>query len=216
MIKKILILMSVLTLLFMAGCDKSGGNSAVQPTPPEENNENVDNNTDQDPTNPYNAEDLKEFIQQKYADAKEAFFWFTVDSMPPKEENVDFNSIKEVDGLYYYKVGHDTIKNMNDLEAYLKTLFSDKITKELLILNNNHYIDIDGELWAADAIRGADISVGNSIFTISEKNDSKIVYTANVEKLDPESGEVVGLDRYDYIYEKTDSGWRWTQFSVYE
>lgn len=214
MIRYILTVLLIVLVIFLASC-KTPVQDIVDPTPDDITGTQTEN-TDNDPTNPYNSEDLREFIKQQYDKAKEAYFWFEIDSLPPEDKEVDFNSIKEINGLYYYKVGHETINSLGELEAYLKTIFSDEITARLLEEGREHYIDIDGELWAVDANRGTDISVGDAIFSIKEKSDNRIVYIANVEELDLETGETVGINTHEYIYEKTDNGWRWTQFSIYE
>ncbi|MBE6687700.1 MAG: hypothetical protein E7588_00295 [Ruminococcaceae bacterium] len=212
--KRVLTAVLSLLLLFLFSCERPIQDPV--PVKPDDNVESQDNKTDNDPTNPYNAEDIKAFIQEKYAIAKEAYFWFEVNSLPPAEHGVDINSIKEIDGLYYYKVGHDTIKSLSDLESYLKSIFSDEITARLMEEGKEKYIDVEGELWAVDAQRGTDISVGNVIFTLQKKGDNKVVYSAHVEELDLETLETVGMKVYDYVYEKTPAGWRWTEFDIYE
>ncbi len=216
MLKKILIALLTLGMVFVVACKPQSEKPNVDPDIIQGDENGDEQPQPADPTNPHNAENLKEFIEQRYAAAKEAYFWFTVNSMPPADDNVDINNIKEIDGLYYYKTGAENINSLDDLEKYLKTLFSDEIADVLMKANGNHYIDIDGELWATDAQRGTNIYVGDVIFSITEKTDDKIVYTANVEIINPESKEVEGVDVHDYVYEKTDDGWKWTQFSIYE
>lgn len=211
MIKKVFIAFIITTMLLTVSCKNND-----KPLPPD-NAGSGENTQNSDWGNPYNAENLKEFINQRYLQAKEAYFWFEVSSMPPQDGVVNANNIKEVDGFYYYKVGHDTIKTFSDLENYLKSIFSQEITQQLLSKDKSHYIDIDGELWAKDLTRGTNISAGNAIFSISEQSENKVVYTANVEQLDPENPEqVIGLKQYNYVYEKTNNGWRWTNFSIYQ
>ncbi len=201
MLKKILISVAFVLILSITACQK-----------PSQDNVTFDT----DPSSPYSVEDIEAFMGEKYAAAKQAFFWFNVSGMPPADATVDYNNIKEIDGQYYYKVGHETIKSTADLESYLKSLFSQDISQKLLEENKDNYIDINGELWAMDLTRGTNITVGKATFTISQKNDTKVVYTADVEELNPETLAVVGTNSYDYIYEKTADGWRWTEFSIYE
>lgn len=215
MLKKILIALLAVGMIFAVAC-KPQVENPIDDSDTRQDDEQNDVNENVDPTDPYAAEDLKAFIEEKYAKAKEACFWFEVSSMPPAENHADMNNIKEIDGQYYYKTGTENINSVAELEAYLKTLFSDEIVEKLMTMNGIQYIDIDGELWGVDASRGTNINVGNTIFSISEKTDDKIVYTANVEIINPESGETESVEAYDYVYEKTDDGWKWTKFTIYE
>ena len=217
MFRKIIILLSVLVMIFAVSWEPAVNEPISDDKPDVTDTPQTDDNTDKDdPDNPHNAQDIKLFMNEKDSAAKEAFFWFEVSPLPAEEGAVDINSIKEIDGIYYYKVGHESIKSLSDMENYLNTLFSEEITNKLLDEHKDTYIDIDGELWVADASRGTDISVGNSIFTLTSAEKDKIVYTANVEEIDLETEEVVAIKTYNYVYEKTADGWRWTQFGIYE
>ncbi|MBQ9941075.1 MAG: hypothetical protein IJO74_06015 [Clostridia bacterium] len=200
----------ILFAVFSISCTQNGIHNATN----DENN-NFEH-LDSDPTSPYSTEDINSFMDSKYKTAKEAFFWFTASSMPSAEQIVDFNNIKEINGIYYYKVGHNSIKNLSDLENYLKSLFSDEIVEMLFSVGKDRYIDIDGELWASDASRGTNIYIGDVFYTITEKSDSKIEYTATVEKLSDDLQTVDEICTYTYCYEKCENGWRWTDFSIFE
>jgi len=214
MIKKIIFILLAAVTVFAVSCSDPDNNQ----TPPDDIQGGTEQNgaeLDPDPTSPYSAQDLKAFMAEKYNAAREAYFWFAVSGMPA-DEAVDMNNIQQVGDHYYYKVGHETIKTLADLENYLKTIFSDKLTEGLLKMYPDNYIDIDGELWAADASRGTNILVGDVIFSISEKSDSKIVYNAYVEMLSDDMEIVESIETYTYNYEKTENGWRWTKFSIFE
>ena len=215
MMKKLLFALLVIFVIFVASCTKP----SVNDVPPNNDTPGVSDEVeelDTDPTSPYSTKDIKSFMAEKYAQAKDAYFWFAVNTMPSEEEAIDFNTIKQIGDIYYYKVGHESIKNLEDLKSYLKTIFSDKIAEGLINANPERYIDIDGELWAADASRGTNIFIGDVIYAITEKTDNCIVYTANVEILAEDMETVESIETYTYRYEKTDNGWRWTQFSVFE
>ena len=214
MIKKIIFILLAAVTVFAVSCSDPDNNQ----TPPDDIQGGTEQNgaeLDPDPTSPYSTQDLKAFMAEKYNAAREAYFWFAVSGMPA-DEAVDMNNIQQVGDHYYYKVGHETIKTLADLENYLKTIFSDKLTEGLLKMYPDNYIDIDGELWAADASRGTNILVGDVIFSISEKSDSKIVYNAYVEMLSDDMEIVESIETYTYNYEKTENGWRWTKFSIFE
>lgn len=214
MIKRIFVALLAIVMLFAVSCTKPD----VTETPTDDTqNGNEQNNTelDTDPTSPYSTQNMKAFMAEKYNAAREAYFWFAVSGMPA-DEAVDMNNIQQVGDHHYYKVGHDTIKTLADLESYLKTIFSDKLAEGLLKMYPDNYIDIDGELWAADASRGTNIFVGNVIFSIQEKSEDKIVYNAFVEMLSDDMEVVESIETHTYNYEKTENGWRWTKFSIFE
>lgn len=215
MVKRLIIGLLALCAVFAVSCTRTN----VPEIPTENENKGNEEQTtpalDSDPDSPYSTQDIKGFMNEKYNVAREAYFWFAVNGMP-SDESVDINSIKQVGENYYYKVAHDTIKTFSDLEAYLKTIFSDKLTEGLLKMYPDNYIDMDGELWAVDSSRGTNVYVGDVIFSISEKSKDKIVYNAYVEMLADDMESVESIETYTYHYEKTDNGWRWTKFSIFE
>lgn len=113
----------------------------------------------------------------------------------------------------YIEIGDPVIKTCADLEAYLRTLFSDEITAELM--GTGRYRDIDGRLYGQDMARGIDITKGDASAEIIRAGDNKIIYKVTVELLDKDGKTVRDYETHEFIYENTGSKWVWTKFYLY-
>lgn len=148
-----------------------------------------------------------EEVKLAYKKATEAYSWFDLTTM-----NVDANSQKEYNGDIYMKVNQEGIQSLSDLEAYLRSIFSDEVVDSLL--ETNRYIDIDGALYAMPADRGANIFAGEEHHKIIRENDKKIIYEVTVDILDDNFEKVVDEEVYSFPYEFIEGKWVFTNFSL--
>jgi hypothetical protein len=148
-------------------------------------------------------------VDLAYQNAVEAYGWFDMTTMP-----LDYSVSKDYNNMTYYKVDHEFIKNYDDLARYLRSLFSETIVNQLLDQSelNNRYIDIDGQLYAIPADRGADITKGDETHQVIFESDNKIIYRVEVDVIDPGTGNVVNKEVHDFYYELMNVDWVFTNF----
>jgi hypothetical protein len=151
-------------------------------------------------------------VERAYKEAGEAYAWFTLKSMPCDETDT-----VEYDGHRYLRVMHDTIRSLDDLRAYLNTLFSEEIVAQLLGDGEEfrQYRDFDGKLYVVPADRGTDITKGRAEGKVAYESPTQIRYDVTVELLNPEDGfSVTGTETHEFLYEYRDGGrWVFTAFS---
>lgn len=82
----------------------------------------------------------------------------------------------EYNSMTYNKVDYEGITTFADLETYLRGLFCEDVVQTLLADNTNgpqHYVDIDGALYALEADRGTDITKGEGTLEIIHESDTR-------------------------------------------
>lgn len=156
-------------------------------------------------------------VEAAYQKALEAFYWFQVDTMPLESFIVDDKpTYIEMDGHYYYKVKHDTIKTYADLENYLQSLLAGEIAAGLLDSGIQRYRDIDGSLYAIDAGRGTDLFKGEEMLIVTQESDDTFLCTVQVELLsEDDMRSVIGYETHEFFYELADGRWVFTNFYLF-
>lgn len=154
-------------------------------------------------------------VTEAYKKAVQAYGWFNLKTMPTADYTA--TNVREYNGEQYIKVAHQTIKTYEELENYLRSLFSDIITTDLLHHKNGpeRYREFDGRLYAIPADRGSDITKGEEKYEIVSKNASKIIFRVTVEILGEWDGSrqpVIGYEIHDFTYEKNGDRWIFTTF----
>ena len=99
----------------------------------------------------------------------------------------------------------------------MQRILSEELTHELLACHDR-IAPINGELWAVMGARGTDITMSESGAEVTSVCDSEIVYTVSVDILDPQNDlpwPVIDTVTHDFVYSKTEDGWRWTKLYVY-
>lgn len=147
-------------------------------------------------------------VKDAYGKSFEAFTWFESSTMPFE------SSTKEVDGMIYNKINHNTIKTYADLENYLHSLFSEEIVEEMLNQAHMRYRDIDGELYGIAADRGTDLYKGEETLEVRQKSDVKFICTVEVDLLG-EDYAVTGYETHEFSYEFTNGHWVFTNFYLF-
>ena len=196
-------MLALLIILSLAACSSSKAPVAEEATEVHATEEATEISTVEEIAEVPTDEEVK----LAYQKAVEAYSWFDLTTM-----SFDVNSRIEYNGDIYMKVNHDSIKSKSDLEAYLRTLFSDKIVDSLL--ETNRYIDIDGALYAMPADRGANIFAGEEHHKIIRESDKKIIYEVTVDILDENFEKVVDQEVYSFSYELIEGKWVFTNFSL--
>lgn len=156
-----------------------------------------------------------------YNDAVEAYSWFDLSSMRCTEGNTDTimwdDDGKLDDPVRYDRVDVPGIGSMAELEAYLRSLFTDEIVDELLAMNDDYqqYKDFDGKLYAIQGARGADIFVGEEAYEVIFVDDKTFDVMVLAEDLD-EDQKLIGHTVHDFFYEDIDGNgtWRFSNFNL--
>ena len=144
-----------------------------------------------------------EEVKLAYEKAREAYSWFDLTTMYS-----DGSSQIEYNGSIYVKVNQEGFESLSDLEAYLRSLFSDDIVDSLLA--TNRYIDVDGALYALPADRGTNIFAGEEYHKIIRESDKKIIYEVTVDILDENFEKVMDEEVYSFSYELIGDKWVFT------
>ena len=155
-------------------------------------------------------EDLLYEIGEAYKKAVEAYGWFELTTMPTACDTD--GDVREHEGQQYFRVVHENIKTLADLENYLRSLFSDDIVANLMFPEEGkkRYRDFDGILYAIPADRGTDISKGKETYeVVQESGNSRIIFRVTVELL----GEL-GYETHDFTCEKIDGRWIFSSFGL--
>ena len=145
--------------------------------------------------------------------ASEAWGWFYVGTMPLKgTPGLPIVGIDTESGICF-EVDYEGIETLEDLEYYLKTIFSDEKVEGML--KSGRYFDVDGKLCAYGMARGTNHSYGK----IAEVNKNiisgnKIEYTVSVEKLDY-NYELEGYEEFTFITEKSGDFWVFSEFPAW-
>lgn len=163
-----------------------------------------------------NEEMQESQIIDTYKRAVEAYGWFYLTTMPTVCNSDE--DIREYEGWQYYRVEHETIKTLADLENYLRSLFSDNIVTKLLSEGEGkRYRDFDGILYAMPADRGTDINKGEETYEVIKESERKFILRVTVELLGEWQGDkrpVIGYETHDFIYEKINDRWVFSSFDL--
>jgi len=147
-------------------------------------------------------------IQVAYQRAVEAFAWFDRAAMPADWEDYVLAEGEHFD-WQYFRVLHDSINTLADLEAHLNSIFTADVVRELFDSHQHElYRDFGGVLRTTGGERGWNISAGEETHEIIRVNDQEIIYRVTVEVLDIETlEEVVDTVVYDFNYIFEDGRW---------
>ena len=119
-------------------------------------------------------------------------------------------------GQWYYDMKNPAFPTLAALEDYMLQILSDTMVDSLMA-RHDRFISVNGGLWGCGGVRGTSINtreVGAGVSTVSE---TEIIYTVSVEIRDPEAVDWSEADliTHDFIYSKTEDGWRWTVLYLY-
>lgn len=156
-----------------------------------------------------------EAVAARYAEAAAVYDWFDLCSPPC------VGAPLEMDGHSYRKVNVDGLTTYADLEAKVHSLFSPSLANEILS-TDTMFREIDGILYCAEGTRDPCIDLaGKNIFVNALHEDHFTVevlfWTDHPVKspnaaADSSGSYCIGYSRAILDYEKTDAGFRFTNF----
>lgn len=217
--KYMAILFVVCMMLFSAACDENPGNAdSGTDTPTAENENTVSENTADDKEPGDSAADgeakgvpSEAEIKALYEKAEEVYQWFDMEMLDVETEDGFVVNYTLSDGSVCAKVEDDRIGSMAELKASVHECFADEFAEELLGMGI--YVEEDGVLYEVQADRGEDITKGNIITeTVTNATETNFTYTVSVEIVDPETDAVTGSEDIDFLAEKINGTWLFTQF----
>lgn len=153
---------------------------------------------------------MEEEILAAYYRAEEACGWFDLSPLPSGGEPV------RLDGASYRRVDYPGIETLDDLRAYLRSLFSAELTDRLLSLGSDfpYYRDVDGVLYVSFSGRDQDDSKGASQVEAVQVDGQTYSLEVSVELLDTSRSTVTGLECWSFPYAYVDGRWVFTDFQL--
>lgn len=168
--------------------------------------------------------DIDVSVENVLMPAFEVYGWFADEPLEHEEQ-------PRLDYPDYYKVIDERVTGMGDLNQAVRGAFSDRIAEKLL--RNGTYIELDGalyyvggpaELTAPSKSNESALNTGaedevivREILSVVSQESSKVVYQTGVWYADESDAaqESAEVTYYDFIYEKVDGKWKFTEFEYY-
>ena len=118
-------------------------------------------------------------------------------------------------GEWYYDMKNPAFPTFAAWEDYMRSILSDEMT-DTLIARQDRFISLNGGLWGVMGARGSNIRMTEAGTAVTSVSDTEIVFTVTVNVADPqiELAETETMT-HDFVYSKTEDGWRWTKLYVY-
>lgn len=153
---------------------------------------------------------MEEEILAAYYRAEEAYGWFDLAPLPSGGEPV------RLDGAVYYKVDYPGMEALDDLRAYLRSLFSAELTDRLLSLGGGspYYRDVDGALHVSFSGRDRDGGKGAVQVEAVQVDGQTYSLEVAVELLNAGRDAVSGLECWSFPYAYVDGRWVFTDFQL--
>lgn len=151
----------------------------------------------------------EEEIRTAYDRAVTIYSWFTVDLLPDSGETA------EIDGCIYRKVDRQGIADLDDLRAFLRSVFSRDLTERLLATGGGWplYQELDGVLYVRGESRPRDDRKGGIEVQVQQIDDVSYSVNVTVDLLD-ENGESAGLECWSFPYAYEDDRWVFLEFQL--
>lgn len=138
-------------------------------------------------------------------EALEVYSWF---AMSPLDVDTD---VPDESGEYFL-VLDDRYCIYNDMDAFIRTYFSDEIATSLWGWET--YKNVGGLLYARDEIgRRVDENIMDINCEITEQTDEKMVYEVKVDYLTTDEQPL--SETYEFVRELIDGNWIYTSFVFY-
>ena len=185
----------MLLMMLLCGCG-AGGMQETAPARPEE------------PDAGEAPRISQEEILSAYQRAAAAYDWFTLEPLPDSGEYVT------VDGTVYRKVKAEGMEELEDLRAYLNSVFSPELTERLLSGGPPTYREIEGVLYVTGRGRLPDPDKGSVQIEIESAEAGSYLVNVTVDLLDRDGVTVTGLESWSFPYVYTGDRWVFTDFKT--
>lgn len=152
-----------------------------------------------------------------YEQAAAVYDWFDLCSLPTSGEPVSEDG-KPYDpkqgGLSYRPVAHEGMNTYADLDVCVRSCFTQQLSDELMG-GGTGYRDINGQLYAADAARGSNLSLLDKAIRAEQTDPDRwaVTVTFYIDSYEWERPfATVGYSQKTLDYIKTPDGWRFSTF----
>lgn len=152
-----------------------------------------------------------EEVLYAYDQAVEAYGWFELTPLPGG------NGAVELDGSSYLPVDRQGMTTMLELRSYLRSLFSEEVTDQLLATGGNRplYREVDGTLYVrANSGREKDPYKGTVSAQVKQESETAYSVNVTVDLLGEDRREVTGVECYAFPYQWVEDRWVFTQFQL--
>jgi len=156
-------------------------------------------------------------IEAKFQNAHEAMQWFQLSSLPVEWE-MEPHAVSE-EGWSYWRVIHDTISTMSDLEIHLRGIFTEDAVTYLLS-DQMLYRDFYGILHSTPADRGTRMDAGEEVHEIIHISANEIIYRVHLDILEWDDinwqwlEEIYEVEIHDFHLILTDGIWLFANFHL--
>lgn len=153
---------------------------------------------------------LETEILDAYERAQRVYGWFDLSPLPSSGETALLN------GETYYRVDAEGIRNLNDLRAYLRGVFSQELTDRLLDGRTARiqYRDIMGSLYVSGSPRDLDAGKGQAQVETEQLEEDLYSVNVVVDLLAEDGESVVGLESWSFPYAFVEDRWVFTDFRL--
>jgi len=168
----------------------------------------------------YNLTFLNDKLQEKFVEARFLAYQFVMFSSvcplgnnPIKIKNEHITNEMPEEYLYYtsYKM------SFNSFDNAVKATFSDDYIKKN-IKDKKRYINLKGKLACQSGDGGNDMSFNDIKFNLISENENKIVFNGIADYSNGENGDKLEkwTKEYTYTILKTENGWRFDTFPLWD
>ena len=153
---------------------------------------------------------LESDIRGAYDRALRVYGWFDLAPLPTSEENV------LLEGVRYHRVNMNSVQDLGDLRAYLRSVFSQELADRLLDGETSRlqYREIDGVLYVSGVSRARDPGTGAMLIEVEQLEET--VYSVNVlvDLLGEDGKTVIGQESWSFPYALVGDRWVFTDFRL--
>jgi len=147
-------------------------------------------------------------ILAAYAHAAAAYGWFALRPLPCSGGPVS------LDGTTYYRVDYAGIETMDDLQTYLRGLFSEDLVQSLLTQTPPPYRENEGRLCAMPFDHSGELRQGNASLSVERISGTRYLVDVAQEMLGEDRKSVAGMEYDAFPYEYLNGQWVFTAFHL--
>lgn len=153
---------------------------------------------------------LKEEILAAYEHAVRVYSWFDMTPLPTSEET------RAEGGRLYRQVNMDGIDELEDLETYLRSIFSQELADRLLEGESARirYREFDSALYVTGELRNREPGKGAVRLETEQYDETTYFVNVLVELLAEDGETVVGMESWSFPYALEDDRWVFTDFRL--
>ena len=149
-------------------------------------------------------------ILASYERAQRVYGWFDLAPLPSSGQSV------VLDGVTYYRVDMEGIRDLEDLRAYLRGVFSQELTDRLLDGRTARiqYRSSGGLLYVSGEARETDPGKGRIRVETERIEENLYFVNVMVDLLDEDGETVTGLESWSFPYAFVEDRWVFTDFRL--